>query len=82
MSLGTVLTSASDRTRLAVIRGGKEVGGETIGRVKSGSGKSISVSWDPYSHEVYVAWAGWTLVGKAGSAAAAMRKAEAWLYDK
>lgn len=55
---------------------------DTIGRVKSGRGNSVEVRWDHHSGQVYVAWAGWTLVGKATSAASAMRKAEAWLYDK
>jgi hypothetical protein len=53
-----------------------------IGRVKSGSGKSIEVKWSETSKEVYVAYAGWSYVGKASSAAEAMRKAEAWLYNK
>jgi hypothetical protein len=54
----------------------------TIGTVKSGSGKTFRVAWDSYSHEVYVDWAGWSYVGKAYSAGEAMRKAEAWLYNK
>jgi hypothetical protein len=53
-----------------------------IGSVKSGSGKSYEVKWNHHGHEVYVAYAGWTRVGKANSAAEAMRKAEAWLYNK
>lgn len=53
-----------------------------IGRVKSGSGKSYEVKWDSASHEVYVSYSGWALVGKAFSAGDAMRKAEAWLYNK
>lgn len=53
-----------------------------IGQVTSGSGKSIEVKWDESSKEVYVAYAGWSYVGKASSAAEAMRKAEAWLYNK
>ncbi|MBI5161626.1 MAG: hypothetical protein HY996_09475 [Micrococcales bacterium] len=55
---------------------------EVIGRVKAGSGRSYEVKWDPASHEVYVAYAGWSSCGRASSAAEAMRKAEAFLYDK
>jgi hypothetical protein len=53
-----------------------------IGRVKSGQGKSYEVKWDAASRDVYVGWGGFTHIGKAGSAAEAMRKAEAWLYNK
>lgn len=53
-----------------------------IGRVKSGKGKSYEVKWNPSSKDVYVAYAGWTSVGTASSAGDAMRKAEAWLYNK
>lgn len=55
---------------------------EVIGRVKSGSGKVYEVKWNHLSREVYVSYAGWTEVGLAGSAGEAMRKAEAWLYNK
>ena len=55
---------------------------EVIGRVKSGGNKSYEVKWDHASRDVYVSYAGWTSVGKAGSASEAMRKAEAWLYNK
>lgn len=55
---------------------------EIIGRVKCGSGKSYEVKWDHTSHDVYVSYAGWTLVGQAYSAGDAMRKAEAFVYDK
>ena len=55
---------------------------EIIGRVKSGSGKSYEVKWDPSGRDVYVGYAGWTACGRASSAAEAMRKAEAYLYDK
>ena len=55
---------------------------EVVGRVKSGKGQSYEVKWDHHSHEVYVAYAGWTACGKAMSAAEAMRKAEAFLYNK
>jgi hypothetical protein len=53
-----------------------------IGRVKSGKGKSYEVKWDQSSGDVYVAYAGWSHVGKASSANEAMTKAEAYLYDK
>lgn len=55
---------------------------DVIGRVKSGSGKSYEVKWDHASRDVYVAYAGWSHAGSASSASDAMRKAEAWLYDK
>lgn len=55
---------------------------EIIGRVKSGSGKSFEVKWDSYDKTVYVSYAGWTNCGKANSAGDAMRKAEAYLYNK
>jgi len=50
--------------------------------VKSGSGKSYEVKWDSHNQDVYVGYAGWTGCGKASSAGEAMRKAEAWVYDK
>ncbi|MDY0152129.1 MAG: hypothetical protein RBS43_07650 [Candidatus Cloacimonas sp.] len=53
-----------------------------IGTVKSGSKKSYEVKWDESSKDVYVSYAGWTRVGSASSAGDAMRKAEAWLYNK
>jgi hypothetical protein len=53
-----------------------------IGRVKSGSGKSYEVKWDSFAKEVYVSYAGWTLVGKAYSASEAMTMAEAFVYNK
>ena len=53
-----------------------------IGSVKSGSGKSFQVKWNEGGREVYVSWAGWTKVGKSASAGEAMKKAEAWLYNK
>lgn len=53
-----------------------------IGRVKSGAGKSFEVKWDSSSGEVYVSYAGWSFCGKASSAGDAMRRAEAYLYDK
>ena len=55
---------------------------EIIGRVKSGSGKSFEVKWDAASKEVYVHVAGWVSAGKANSAGDAMRKAEAFVYNK
>lgn len=61
---------------------GVRMAAEPIGRVKSGSSKSYEVKWDHASHEVYVSYAGWTHIGRAASAGEAMRKAEAWLYDK
>jgi hypothetical protein len=54
----------------------------TVGHVKSGKGSRYAVRWDSASKEVYVDYAGWTYVGKAYSAADAMTKAEAWLYNK
>lgn len=55
---------------------------EELGTVTSGSGKSYRVKWDQHDKDVYVSWAGWTKIGSASSAGEAMRKAEAWLYDK
>lgn len=55
---------------------------EVIGRVRSGKGSSYEVKWDHHSRDVYVAYAGWSHAGRASSAGDAMRKAEAWLYDK
>ncbi len=53
-----------------------------IGRVKSGGGKSFEVKWDAASKLAYVSWSGWKKLGKTYSAADAMRKAEAFLYNK
>lgn len=53
-----------------------------IGSVKSESGKSFEVKWDESGKEIYVSYAGWSKVGSASSAGDAMRKAEAWLYNK
>jgi len=50
-----------------------------IGRVKSGQGKSYEVKWDQSNKDVYVAYAGWSHVGKASSANEAMNKAGAYL---
>lgn len=55
---------------------------ERIGSVKSGSGKSYEVFWNHADKRVYVGYAGKTGIGKAASASEAMRKAEAWLYNK
>jgi hypothetical protein len=55
---------------------------ELIGKVSAGSGKSYDVKWDARSKDVYVSFAGWSGCGKADSAAEAMRKAEAFLYNK
>ena len=60
---------------------------ETIGKVKSGSGKSYDVKWDGSDRSVYVSpsgnlWGDSTKVGQASSAGEAMRKAEAALYNK
>ncbi|MBU8922647.1 MAG: hypothetical protein KOO63_12585 [Bacteroidales bacterium] len=56
---------------------------EIIGRVKSGkTNKSFEVKWIQGGGEVYVSYAGWSKAGKASSAGEAMRKAEAYLYDK
>ncbi len=55
---------------------------EAIGTVTSGSGKRCEVRWDHRSGDVYVSYAGWAHCGKASSAGDAMRRAEAWLYDK
>ena len=56
---------------------------EKIGSVKGGkTRKGFDVFWNSSDRAVYVGWGGKTNVGKAGSAGDAMRKAEAWLYDK
>jgi len=52
---------------------------ELLGRVKSPSGHSYEVKWDPVGKKVYV---GHWSCGKAESAGEAMRKAEAHVYDK
>ena len=53
-----------------------------IGVVKSGKGKSYEVKWDAASRDVYVSYAGWSSCGKASSAGDAMKRAEAYLYNK
>lgn len=61
---------------------GAKMTANIIGRVTSGSGKSYEVKWDPVGKDVYVSWGGWKHIGKASSVSEAMRKAEAWLYNK
>lgn len=53
-----------------------------IGAVKSGKNNTYYVKWDSSSCEVYVSYAGWSSCGKASSAGDAMRRAEAYVYDK
>jgi hypothetical protein len=56
---------------------------QTIGNVKGGkSGSLFRVTWYPISGEIYVSYANESYVGKASSPRDAMRKAEAWLYNK
>lgn len=55
---------------------------QEIGKVQSGKGKTYYVKWNSSSHEVYVSYAGWSGCGKAASAGDAMRRAEAFVYDK
>lgn len=62
---------------------------EVIGKVKSASGKSWEVKWDKSSRQARVVFRGGFFggmsyhdVGRASSAGEAMRKAEAFLYDK
>lgn len=57
---------------------------QNLGRVPSGKiiGKTYEVKWDPSDKRVYVKVAGWAYVGKASSAGDAMRKAEAYVFDK
>lgn len=55
---------------------------QVIGRVESGKGKSYEVKWDSSTSDVYVSYSGWSHCGKVSSAGDAMRKAEAYLYDK
>ena len=55
---------------------------QVIGRVTSRAGKPYEVKWDHISRDVYVSYAGWAHCGKASSAGDAMRRAEAFLYDK
>lgn len=58
------------------------MGAQVIGTVRSGSGKTYEVKWDPMSKMAYVSYAGWASCGTASSASDAMRRAEAFLYDK
>ncbi|MDY0077220.1 MAG: hypothetical protein RBR87_08075 [Bacteroidales bacterium] len=56
---------------------------EKIGPIKGGkTKKSFAVFRNPSDNIVYVEYAGKTNIGKAASSVEAMRKAEAWLYDK
>ncbi len=55
---------------------------QEIGTVKSGKGKTYQVEWDSASGEVYVSYAGGSSCGKATSAGDAMRRAEAYVYNK
>lgn len=55
---------------------------EKLGRVKSGKGKTYEVFWNRGDRKVYVGYAGRTKVGEASSPGEAMRRAEAWLYNK
>ncbi|MCB9760244.1 MAG: hypothetical protein H6739_10450 [Alphaproteobacteria bacterium] len=55
---------------------------QRIGLVRSGAGRSYDVKWDPASRQVFVSYAGWSLCGQASSSSDAMRRAEAYLYDK
>ena len=55
---------------------------QVIGSVRSGSGNRYEVKWDEKSGDIYVSYAGWSHVGSANSAGDAMRKAEAYLYNK
>jgi len=60
----------------------REMSAQNIGTIKSGKNKTYQVKWDSISHEVYVSYAGWTCCGKATTAGDAMRRAEAFVYDK
>jgi hypothetical protein len=53
-----------------------------IGSVKSSKRATYYVKWDEHSGDVYVSYAGWSHCGKAYSSGDAMRRAEAYLYDK
>ncbi len=55
-----------------------------LGRVRGGKsiGKTYEVKWNPSDNRVYVKVAGWTYAGKASSAGEAMRKAEAFVYNR
>jgi len=57
---------------------------QNLGRVKSGtkSGKTYEVKWNPNDKRIYVKVAGWTYAGNASSAGDAMRKAEAFVFNK
>lgn len=56
---------------------------KVIGRVRLGKQRrSFKVIWSPAEQDVYVACGGWTWCGQANSAGAAMRRAEAWLFNE
>lgn len=56
---------------------------QIIGKVKSTKTfKTYEVKWDPSDRNVYIAYAGWTRVGKASSASQAIYMAEAWIAQK
>jgi hypothetical protein len=55
---------------------------QILGRVNSSKGKSYEVKWDSSTNDVYVSYSGWSHCGTATSAGDAMRKAEAFLYNK
>lgn len=55
---------------------------QIIGRVKSPKGKTYEVKWDSTCRDVYVSVAGWSRAGKASSAAEAMNRAEAFVYNR
>lgn len=53
-----------------------------IGSVTSGSGKKYDIKYDESSKDIYIDKGGWTNIGKAPTAKAAIDKAYAWLLDK
>jgi len=53
-----------------------------IGSVTSGSGKKYDIKYDESSKDIYINYAGWTHIGTAPTAKAAIDKAYAWLLDK
>lgn len=56
---------------------------EKVGRIRTGSGKSWIVTWDPISKKIYCGPKDGTYrVGNAKSAAEAIRLTEAYCYNK
>ncbi len=56
---------------------------QKIGSVKAPqSGRTYEVKWNSSDQSVYVSYAGWTKVGRAGTAGQAMNAAEAFLHNK